>query len=120
MERAIEGLPAELREVVLLRETEEMSYEQIAGIVGCPLGTVKSRLNAARRRLRAVALDRIWPARESRQGSRFCGASCCSGGRTAVPRTGIRISGPALMACLQRSRSLICSPIWRAIRWRCG
>jgi RNA polymerase sigma-70 factor, ECF subfamily len=57
MERAIEGLPAELREVVLLRETEGMSYEQIAGIVGCPLGTVKSRLNAARRRLRAVAIE---------------------------------------------------------------
>jgi RNA polymerase sigma-70 factor, ECF subfamily len=57
METAIDGLPEELREIVILREMEDMSYEQIAGIVGCPLGTVKSRLNAARRRLRTAALE---------------------------------------------------------------
>ncbi len=56
MERALEALPEELREVVLLRDMEGIGYDQIAAIVGCPLGTVKSRLNAARKRLQAAAL----------------------------------------------------------------
>jgi RNA polymerase sigma-70 factor (ECF subfamily) len=55
LDRALQELPAELREVVILRDLEHLAYEQIADIVGCPLGTVKSRLNAARSRLRAVA-----------------------------------------------------------------
>jgi RNA polymerase sigma-70 factor (ECF subfamily) len=50
-------MPAELREVVILREVEEMSYEEIGQIAGCPLGTVKSRLNAARGRLREAARE---------------------------------------------------------------
>ena len=41
----------------MLRDVEGMSYDEIAGVLGCPLGTVKSRLNAARKRLQAVALD---------------------------------------------------------------
>jgi RNA polymerase sigma-70 factor (ECF subfamily) len=57
MEMALAGLPEELREVVVLRDVEEMSYDEIARVLDCPLGTVKSRLNAARRRLRAVALE---------------------------------------------------------------
>lgn len=61
MERAMEDalcrLSAELREVVLLRETEGLTYDEIAAITGCPVGTVKSRLNAARARLRAAALE---------------------------------------------------------------
>jgi RNA polymerase sigma-70 factor, ECF subfamily len=57
LERAIQELPQELHEIVVLREMAEMSYEEMARVVGCPVGTVKSRLNAARRRLRAVALE---------------------------------------------------------------
>jgi RNA polymerase sigma factor (sigma-70 family) len=49
--RAVEGLPVELREVVVLRELEGLSYKEIAAIAGIPLGTVMSRLARARERL---------------------------------------------------------------------
>jgi len=40
--------------VLLLRFIEEMSYEDIAGVTGCQLGTVRSRLHYAKRALRRV------------------------------------------------------------------
>jgi RNA polymerase sigma-70 factor (ECF subfamily) len=50
--RAVEELPMELREVVVLRELEGLSYKEIAAIAGIPMGTVMSRLARARERLR--------------------------------------------------------------------
>ena len=50
--QAIAALPFALREVLVLRELEELSYNDIARIVGIPLGTVMSRLSRARARLR--------------------------------------------------------------------
>jgi RNA polymerase sigma-70 factor, ECF subfamily len=50
--RAIEQLPVEFREVILLREYEELSYEEIAAMLQCPVGTVMSRLARARSKLR--------------------------------------------------------------------
>ena len=55
--QALEELPTEFREVVVLRELEEMSYREIADVAGIPVGTVMSRLARARRRLQ-VALAR--------------------------------------------------------------
>ena len=49
--RALEELPVEYREVLVLRELEEMSYKEIAGITDLPLGTVMSRLARGRKRL---------------------------------------------------------------------
>jgi RNA polymerase sigma factor (sigma-70 family) len=49
---AIEQLPLESREVILLREYEELSYEEIAAMLQCPVGTVMSRLARARSKLR--------------------------------------------------------------------
>jgi RNA polymerase sigma-70 factor (ECF subfamily) len=51
---AISGLPEAFREVVVLRYFEGFSYRQIAAVLGCPAGTVMSRLNRARAELRAV------------------------------------------------------------------
>jgi RNA polymerase sigma-70 factor, ECF subfamily len=51
---AIEQLPAEYREIVVLREFEDLSYLEIAGILNCPVGTVMSRLARARSRLRTL------------------------------------------------------------------
>ena len=48
---AIEALPADFREVVVLRELEGLSYKEIADVVGVPIGTVMSRLARARERL---------------------------------------------------------------------
>jgi RNA polymerase sigma-70 factor, ECF subfamily len=49
--RALAELPLEFREVVVLRELNEMSYREIATITGVPVGTVMSRLARARKRL---------------------------------------------------------------------
>jgi RNA polymerase sigma factor (sigma-70 family) len=51
---ALEKLPVEYREVLILRELEEMSYRDIAAIADLPIGTVMSRLARGRRRLAAV------------------------------------------------------------------
>jgi len=48
---AVEELPFEYREVVILRELEELSYKEIAQIVEIPIGTVMSRLSRARKEL---------------------------------------------------------------------
>jgi RNA polymerase sigma-70 factor, ECF subfamily len=52
VQRAIDELPAHYREVLLLCEVEEMSYQQIAEILSIPIGTVMSRLARARRAIR--------------------------------------------------------------------
>lgn len=52
--RAIASLDAEFREVLVLRDVEDMSYEDIAEIVGVPEGTVKSRLFRARAQLKQL------------------------------------------------------------------
>jgi RNA polymerase sigma-70 factor (ECF subfamily) len=49
--RAVASLPVEFREVVVLREIQEMTYAQISDVVGVPIGTVMSRLSRARKRL---------------------------------------------------------------------
>jgi RNA polymerase sigma-70 factor, ECF subfamily len=51
---AISGLPEVFREVVVLRYFEGFSYRQIASILGCPAGTVMSRLNRAKAELRTI------------------------------------------------------------------
>jgi RNA polymerase sigma-70 factor (ECF subfamily) len=51
---AIHELPVEFREVILLREYEDLSYREIAGVLHCPVGTVMSRLGRARARLRTL------------------------------------------------------------------
>ena len=48
---AIEGLPAREREVLVLKEFEDLKYREIADLLGVPIGTVMSRLYAARKRL---------------------------------------------------------------------
>ena len=51
---AIQQLPLAFREVVLLREYEELSYQEIAALLDCPPGTVMSRLARARSKLREL------------------------------------------------------------------
>ncbi len=49
---AVRQLPADYREVIVLREFEDLSYRQIALVIGAPVGTVMSRLSRARQQLR--------------------------------------------------------------------
>jgi RNA polymerase sigma-70 factor (ECF subfamily) len=52
--QAVSQLPVESREIILLREFEDLSYQEIAGVLKCPMGTVMSRLGRARSKLRAL------------------------------------------------------------------
>ena len=52
VQSAIDGLPVNYREVLLLCEVEEMSYQEIAETLSIPIGTVMSRLSRARKALR--------------------------------------------------------------------
>jgi RNA polymerase sigma-70 factor (ECF subfamily) len=52
VEKALHALPEKLRAVILLYDAEGLPYEEIARVLGCPLGTVKSRLFNARLQLR--------------------------------------------------------------------
>jgi RNA polymerase sigma-70 factor, ECF subfamily len=54
---AIMQLPPEFREIIILREYDELSYQEIAEILQCPAGTVMSRLARARARLRGILSD---------------------------------------------------------------
>jgi len=55
---AIQQLPEEFREIIILREYEELSYQEIAAMLHCPAGTVMSRLARARSKLRALLSDK--------------------------------------------------------------
>ena len=59
LREALDALPVEYREVVVLRELEGLSYKEIAGVADLPLGTVMSRLARARKRLHAWLVDRL-------------------------------------------------------------
>lgn len=50
--RALDGLPSELRQAMLLCDVDGLSYQEIADLMDCPLGTVRSRINRARARMR--------------------------------------------------------------------
>jgi RNA polymerase sigma-70 factor (ECF subfamily) len=64
---AMDALPEELRSAIMLREIEGMSYDEIAAIMNCPIGTVRSRIFRAReaiadqlRPLLGTHKDRRW------------------------------------------------------------
>jgi RNA polymerase sigma-70 factor (ECF subfamily) len=61
IQKALDELPDEYRLMIVLADVEELSYKEIAEIVGCPIGTVMSRLHRARKQMQAklvtTALD---------------------------------------------------------------
>jgi RNA polymerase sigma-70 factor (ECF subfamily) len=64
---AIEALSEDLRQAITLREIEGLSYEEIAELMNCPIGTVRSRIFRARE---AIAL-RLRPLLDARMGDRW-------------------------------------------------
>ena len=64
---AMEALPEELRQAVTLREIEGLSYDEIAQAMGCPIGTVRSRIFRAREAISA----RVKPLLERQTGKRW-------------------------------------------------
>ena len=51
LRQALDALPFEFREVIVLRELQGLSYKEIGEVTGVPVGTVMSRLSRARKRL---------------------------------------------------------------------
>ncbi len=64
---AMEALPDDLRQAVTLREIEGLSYEEIAAVMACPIGTVRSRIFRAREAISA----RVKPLLEHQSGKRW-------------------------------------------------
>src|SRR4030095_14385020 len=64
---AMEALPEELRQAVTLREIEGLSYEEIAEVMNCPIGTVRSRIFRAREAISA----KVKPMLENQSGKRW-------------------------------------------------
>jgi len=61
--QALEALPVHFREIVLLCDLEEMSYQEIGQALGIPLGTVMSRLSRARKAMRTLLAAKVEVAR---------------------------------------------------------
>lgn len=59
IQKALDALPAKYKEVVVLRDIQELSYEEIAAISGLKIGTVKSRINRGRTHLQEMLKD-LW------------------------------------------------------------
>jgi RNA polymerase sigma-70 factor, ECF subfamily len=57
IQKALEQIPDVFREAVILRDIQELSYEEIAEIIGMPIGTVKSRINRGRAQLQELLKD---------------------------------------------------------------
>jgi RNA polymerase sigma-70 factor (ECF subfamily) len=64
---AMEALPEDLRQAVTLREIEGLSYEEIAEVMNCPIGTVRSRIFRAREAISA----KVKPMLENQSGKRW-------------------------------------------------
>src|SRR6187549_2713838 len=64
---AVEALSEDLRQAITLREIEGLSYEEIAELMNCPIGTVRSRIFRAREAIAA----RLRPLLDTREGDRW-------------------------------------------------
>jgi RNA polymerase sigma-70 factor (ECF subfamily) len=71
LQKAIDELPVHFREILLLCEVEEMSYQEISDTLVLPIGTVMSRLSRARRALR----NRLRPHSQQDAGPRIAGGT---------------------------------------------
>jgi RNA polymerase sigma-70 factor (ECF subfamily) len=73
MQKAVLSLPAHYREVLVLCELQDMSYAEAAGVLGCAIGTVRSRLHRAR----TMLIEKLRPARdEAASAGRLKSARC--------------------------------------------
>jgi RNA polymerase sigma-70 factor (ECF subfamily) len=73
VQKAVLSLPAHYREVLVLCELQDMSYAEAAGVLGCAIGTVRSRLNRAR----TMLIEKLRPARdETESAERLKSARC--------------------------------------------
>ena len=61
LEKALTELSEDFREVVILRDIQQLAYDEIAEITGIPMGTVKSRINRGRAQLQELLKNHVYP-----------------------------------------------------------
>ncbi len=59
LEQALTELPEDFREVIILRDLQQLSYDEISDITDIPMGTVKSRINRARAQIQVLIKDYV-------------------------------------------------------------
>lgn len=64
IQQAINSLDEDFRNIIILRDIQNLDYEEIVKITGLPMGTVKSRINRGREKLKKLLID-IYPYKES-------------------------------------------------------
>lgn len=64
IQQAINSLDEDFRNIIILRDIQDLDYEEIVKITGLPMGTVKSRINRGREKLKKLLID-IYPYKES-------------------------------------------------------
>ena len=63
IQRAINSLDDAFKQIIIMRDIEDLDYDEIAQALGLPLGTVKSRINRGREKLKKI-LTEIYPYKE--------------------------------------------------------
>jgi RNA polymerase sigma-70 factor (ECF subfamily) len=86
LKQALDDLPAQYKEVLVLREMKGLSYQEVANTVGVPIGTVMSRLNRARKRLHQHLVGL-----EEEPGSRWARELANSGSDREVSDSGVAL-----------------------------
>lgn len=79
VQRALERVDPEFREVLVLRDVEDMAYDEIAQVTGLPEGTVKSRIHRGRGQLRALVEEYLHGKKASAKGSTAVKAAAAKG-----------------------------------------
>jgi len=87
LRRALQALPSRSREILVLRELEEMPYNEISAVVGVPIGTVMSTLSRARARLRQSVTDLTNAATSPEAESDEAPGASCSDAPCALSRS---------------------------------
>ena len=64
IQQAINSLDEDFKKIIILRDIEDLDYDEIAEITGLPMGTVKSRINRGREKLKKI-LTEIYPYKEN-------------------------------------------------------
>ena len=91
LRRALQALPSRSREILVLRELEEMPYNEISAVVGVPIGTVMSTLSRARARLRQSVTDLTNAATSPEAESDEAPGASCSDAPCALSRSELTV-----------------------------
>ena len=123
VQQALDRLPVQYREILLLCEVEEMSYQEISSTLAIPIGTVMSRLSRARRALRNAVQEKRKGAEAWRANSGLKNSTPIWTGRCRPTRSGccasICVAVPHARQIASTEYSQACDPI-RGSAFRSG